>query len=148
MRASRRAVTGEGVVVADMMVPRDEYIIIIRLPAVHMEASRPNALGCPQLRRACGKPKVLQVPKVLRLRVNSCLMPLKRGTHHTLPTRSGWWPAPRECVCLHKKQGCRANNSTARLAAEVIPHRSEEQTSELQSLMRISCAVFCLKNKQ
>src|SRR3546814_1866651 len=26
-------------------------------------------------------------------------------------------------------------------------HRSEEQTSELQSLMRISCAVCCLKNK-
>src|SRR3546814_8148883 len=26
-------------------------------------------------------------------------------------------------------------------------HRSEEHTSELQSLMRISYAVFCLKNK-
>src|SRR3546814_9596275 len=30
----------------------------------------------------------------------------------------------------------------------VIRHRSEEQKSELQSLMRISYAVFCLKNKQ
>src|SRR3546814_7539925 len=28
-----------------------------------------------------------------------------------------------------------------------IPHRSEEHTSELQSLMRISYAVFCLKKK-
>src|SRR3546814_9418187 len=28
-----------------------------------------------------------------------------------------------------------------------IGHRSEEHTSELQSLMRISYAVFCLKNK-
>src|SRR3546814_4835892 len=28
-----------------------------------------------------------------------------------------------------------------------IAHRSEEHTSELQSLMRISYAVFCLKNK-
>src|SRR3546814_2665016 len=27
-------------------------------------------------------------------------------------------------------------------------HRSEEHTSELQSLMRISYAVFCLKNKK
>src|SRR3546814_9976092 len=27
------------------------------------------------------------------------------------------------------------------------PYRSEEHTSELQSLMRISYAVFCLKNK-
>src|SRR3546814_9931713 len=29
-----------------------------------------------------------------------------------------------------------------------IDHRSEEHTSELQSLMRISYAVFCLKKKQ
>src|SRR3546814_9139273 len=28
-----------------------------------------------------------------------------------------------------------------------LPWRSEEHTSELQSLMRISYAVFCLKNK-
>src|SRR3546814_10760881 len=37
-------------------------------------------------------------------------------------------------------------------AAEIVdctddPHRSEEHTSELQSLMRISYAVFCLKKK-
>src|SRR3546814_10276263 len=31
---------------------------------------------------------------------------------------------------------------------ESLPRRSEEHTSELQSLMRISYAVFCLKNKQ
>src|SRR3546814_4384043 len=30
---------------------------------------------------------------------------------------------------------------------ETIPRRSEEHTSELQSLMRISYAVFCLKKK-
>src|SRR3546814_8572499 len=29
----------------------------------------------------------------------------------------------------------------------VLPDRSEEHTSELQSLMRISSAVFCLKKK-
>src|SRR3546814_2221449 len=32
--------------------------------------------------------------------------------------------------------------------AEVPTERSEEHTSELQSLMRISYAVFCLKNKK
>src|SRR3546814_5022511 len=32
-------------------------------------------------------------------------------------------------------------------AAADAGHRSEEHTSELQSLMRISYAVFCLKNK-
>src|SRR3546814_13447807 len=38
---------------------------------------------------------------------------------------------------------------TSRAPAIVIlgPGRSEEHTSELQSLMRISYAVFCLKNK-
>src|SRR3546814_2981904 len=38
--------------------------------------------------------------------------------------------------------GLRADREPARL-----PCRSEEHTSELQSLMRISYAVFCLKNK-
>src|SRR3546814_3985569 len=33
-------------------------------------------------------------------------------------------------------------------AAAISSTRSEEHTSELQSLMRISYAVFCLKNKQ
>src|SRR3546814_7831213 len=35
-----------------------------------------------------------------------------------------------------------------RLAAGIAVLRSEEHTSELQSLMRISYAVFCLKNKK
>src|SRR3546814_1261009 len=34
-----------------------------------------------------------------------------------------------------------------RLLGERIAHRSEEHTSELQSLMRISYAVFCSKKK-
>src|SRR3546814_10119130 len=33
------------------------------------------------------------------------------------------------------------------IACNVVPERSEEHTSELQSLMRISYAVFCLKKK-
>src|SRR3546814_2430604 len=32
-------------------------------------------------------------------------------------------------------------------AGPLLPRRSEEHTSELQSLMRISYAVFCLKKK-
>src|SRR3546814_6342738 len=35
----------------------------------------------------------------------------------------------------------------AALAGDLRVHRSEEHTSELQSLMRISYAVFCLKKK-
>src|SRR3546814_5312928 len=34
-----------------------------------------------------------------------------------------------------------------RAIAVIVPKRSEEHTSELQSLMRISYAVFCLKKK-
>src|SRR3546814_7161036 len=34
------------------------------------------------------------------------------------------------------------------LGLGIVPHRSEEHTSELQSLMRISYAVFCLKKKK
>src|SRR3546814_5881899 len=41
-----------------------------------------------------------------------------------------------------------AKPDTSRLAQELLDEqRSEEHTSELQSLMRISYAVFCLKKK-
>src|SRR3546814_3724938 len=43
--------------------------------------------------------------------------------------------------------GPHATHPGQRLSAGVLA-RSEEHTSELQSLMRISYAVFCLKNKQ
>src|SRR3546814_7738323 len=38
--------------------------------------------------------------------------------------------------------------ASMRLITDVIAFRSEEHTSELQSLMRISYAVFCLKKKK
>src|SRR3546814_9802758 len=39
------------------------------------------------------------------------------------------------------------NESATTPAHAVRRHRSEEHTSELQSLMRLTYAVFCLKNK-
>src|SRR3546814_10572963 len=39
-------------------------------------------------------------------------------------------------------------NIIERLGVTCVMVRSEEHTSELQSLMRISYAVFCLKNKK
>src|SRR3546814_2369644 len=42
----------------------------------------------------------------------------------------------------------RAAHMPARPAGSVTRRRSEEHTSELQSLMRISYAVFCLKKKK
>src|SRR3546814_1142854 len=46
--------------------------------------------------------------------------------------------------------GAADRKAAARLALQVAgePDRSEEHTSELQSLMRISYAVFCLKKKR
>src|SRR3546814_5779702 len=40
------------------------------------------------------------------------------------------------------------DRQATRLARDVSGERSEEHTSELQSLMRISYAVFCLKKKK
>src|SRR3546814_4887140 len=61
--------------------------------------------------------------------------------------------APRDCLGLHRASGrpSRPHGRTIRITAmsaktEKI-ERSEEHTSELQSLMRISYAVFCLKKK-
>src|SRR3546814_2079006 len=42
----------------------------------------------------------------------------------------------------------RARSITRACHARRAPSRSDEHTSELQSLMRISYAVFCLKKKQ
>src|SRR3546814_9970338 len=71
---------------------------------------------------------------------SSCLEPLP-AYHRTRASRTGWGsgilPEPRPLV--------RRGISHMRCR----PRRSEEHTSELQSLMRISYAVFCLKqNKQ
>src|SRR3546814_2809668 len=44
-------------------------------------------------------------------------------------------------LCAH------CGNCSQILSSTVSLHRSEEHTSELQSLMRISYAVFCLKKK-
>src|SRR3546814_5522806 len=67
-----------------------------------------------------------------------------------------WYTARQETVYrLHHRRhayGCRGDpldELEGRLDARdrAVSHRSEEHTSELQSLMRISYAVFCLKKK-
>src|SRR3546814_7099698 len=59
---------------------------------------------------------------------------------------------PTERIMLYGSfsKGFKSGSWTTRVAAPVPPDptkRSEEHTSELQSLMRISYAVFCLKKK-
>src|SRR3546814_2570751 len=61
--------------------------------------------------------------------------PLDIGRHQPRPAR-GRYARHRRCLGLGQVD-----------ADQIAPTRSEEHTSELQSLMRISYAVFCLKKK-
>src|SRR3546814_2925032 len=63
--------------------------------------------------------------------------------------RSDWSRASRYTVVLRQSESAACGGRTEanhRIHASFI-ERSEEHTSELQSLMRISYAVFCLKKK-
>src|SRR3546814_2522297 len=75
----------------------------------------------------------------------SPLMPLRRPVL-AAPRRGGHARAHR------RRDGVRGRNAgrdpAPRRAAALARERSEEHTSELQSLMRISYAVFCLKKKK
>src|SRR3546814_9037964 len=64
-----------------------------------------------------------------------------QGTATTRPTRGGTLRATGRLKCRHR---------FGEVAAMHVMNieRSEEHTSELQSLMRISYAVFCLKKKK
>src|SRR3546814_3672808 len=55
-----------------------------------------------------------------------------------------WTSSSPPCAC----SGSPAKSGSSGIVAQATPHRSEEHTSELQSLMRISSAVFCLKKQK
>src|SRR3546814_3735747 len=55
---------------------------------------------------------------------------------------------PLPCPAGSLRATARTAGTDWRRAAETLGCRSEEHTSELQSLMRISYAVFCLKKKK
>src|SRR3546814_10247636 len=60
------------------------------------------------------------------------------------------WSRMRRARINARTRAPSAAATSAVIGADVAnaPGRSEEQTSDLQSLMRISYAVFCLKNKK
>src|SRR3546814_1087808 len=83
------------------------------------------------------------------------------GTSHHRNRQRQLWQAP--MARQHDKRPCSASQRLRQTVAWRIPdfgvpslascagpltERSEEHTSELQSLMRISYAVFCLKKKK
>src|SRR3546814_7708251 len=67
---------------------------------------------------------------------------------HAVTARHIWNPPPqRKHLLAHRRTPAR--NAAAEIAGTDHHHaRSEEHTSELQSLMRNSYAVFCLKKKK
>src|SRR3546814_2603669 len=69
-------------------------------------------------------------------------LPLRSGAKWPGTLRGGGGNAGRANVA---EQRCGGAMTAARMGND---QRSEEHTSELQSLMRISYAVFCLKNKK
>src|SRR3546814_2751829 len=78
-------------------------------------------------------------PYTTRFRSENGGLPRLPGQVQDCPTR-GCGYAPREC-CGSSRGRSEATRACRR------HRRSEEHTSELQSLMRISYAVFCLKKK-
>src|SRR3546814_8923981 len=68
--------------------------------------------------------------------------PARRGAGSGLRRR---FPSPRPYVRTGRKACRRASRPSIRPSLSRPCGRSEEHTSELQSLMRISYAVFCLK---
>src|SRR3546814_9302601 len=85
-----------------------------------------------------------------------CSSDLAAGQTHL---REGWHgsghgDAPKESCSASRSASTRPDSCRARMnggppstGAWCLATRSEEHTSELQSLMRISYAVFCLKKK-
>src|SRR3546814_2694902 len=81
-------------------------------------------------------------------------LPIASPSHRTTSTILATGACPsrspgaevRRGICLD--QSCCATRPRKRRKKRPAGTRSEEHTSELQSLMRISYAVFCLKKKQ
>src|SRR3546814_3823735 len=75
--------------------------------------------------------------------------PRKRAVRCRLPSLLRTMPSPTSAT-QGRKSASRVLRLrySARFIIGVAPQRSEEHTSELQSLMRISYAVFCLKKKK
>src|SRR3546814_4054125 len=63
-------------------------------------------------------------------------------------TSCGWWNAPIMFLPRGWLTPVLPPTDESTCASKVVGNRSEEHTSELQSLMRISYAVFCLKKKK
>src|SRR3546814_5753754 len=71
-------------------------------------------------------------------------IPQRRGAHRVVAAVERQVDTVRSLAVAKAEYGAELRVESA----EIFLQRSEEHTSELQSLMRISYAVFCLKKKQ
>src|SRR3546814_3952651 len=78
--------------------------------------------------------------------VNRCGQ-LRGGWRSGMPTHHAA-RAPEVHVASNHEVGVRHSGDHVKESQGADAHRSEEHTSELQSLMRISYAVFCLNKKK
>src|SRR3546814_8368695 len=69
------------------------------------------------------------------------------GEYQPLLATAWKWTDPKT-LDITLREGVRFHDGSSFGAEDVAYTRSEEHTSELQSLMRISYAVFCLKKKK
>src|SRR3546814_7898914 len=69
------------------------------------------------------------------------------GPAAALSSSLGWLAEAALGAALRPRKASSAGGSLRAAGYRIIGRRSEEHTSELQSLMRISYAVFCLKKK-
>src|SRR3546814_4998771 len=90
----------------------------------------------------------------LMARSKACLPPRSAPHHRWCGDLPSLRSAQVRAVFHQPAQRCRRADRSGRASLAAVPqvegewlYRSEEHTSELQSLMRISYAVFCLKKK-
>src|SRR3546814_2265219 len=97
------------------------------------------------MRRAAETDQWMQGTPLGRQAVEPCRSALASPAGRSQPPAEQRRPIRRRGQGLVRSEGCRAG--AARPIRSFDKWRSEEHTSELQSLMRISYAVFCLKKK-
>src|SRR3546814_2707904 len=110
------------------------------IPCIAGHPAEPQHQHC---RRHAGQTPCDGAPRIFRLSPASCIERNDNGLVRLLRTLF----SPDEYLIEMLFIGAPAGGRKAQIF-KVIVQRSEEHTSELQSLMRISYAVFCLKKKQ
>src|SRR3546814_5477889 len=107
---------------------------------------RDGGEDCERFRRACFDSRVLSAPSLLLRSAFADAVTLRDPANNLklAKARSKGRIDAAAATVLAVAEGARRS---ARPAAKARAARSEEHTSELQSLMRISYAVFCLQKK-